>query len=394
MAVFNSLGSNYNFKFAIKALFARNRNGSVKLKDYLEKKYQGQAILLYKGREALQLSIETLKLEKDSYVAITGYTCFAVYDAVEKAGLKSYFLDIDDKLNFSAETLKIAINNNPKIKALVVQNTLGFPCDIERIQKICRDNSVILIEDLAHSIGSFYENKKEAGTTGNFSALSFSQDKVIDTVSGGALIIRDKKYFQKNIDLNPLSKKQQLQDRFYPLLTFLIRFFYKIELGKIFHFLFKKLNLLSKPMSLPNSNRFMKLPDWQANLVFENFKNLEKNLTHRKKITKIYLNNLNDKLKIYNNDKILANSTIIRFPVIVEKRSSLLQFLKNQGIYLSDIWYDAPVAPSSYFSLTAYQGECPKAEEISSKMLNLPTHFNVSEACAKTIADKINQWIK
>lgn len=182
MSIFNSLGSNYDFKFVLKSLFLKNDGG---LKKFLERKYKGQVTLTYKGREAIELALSGLP--KGSLIAINGFTCFAVYEAIKKAGHKALYLDIEKgELNFSPETLKRAVN----VKAVIIQNTLGYPCDIEKISQVCKENKIILIEDLAHSVGTRYENGKEAGMVGDFVALSFSQDKMIDVVSGGALIQR------------------------------------------------------------------------------------------------------------------------------------------------------------------------------------------------------------
>lgn len=182
MNIFNSLGSNYDFQFVLKSLFSR---GGGDLKKILEDKYKGRVTLTRKGREAIELALSGLP--PGSLIAINGFTCFAVYEAIKKAEHKALYLDIDKgDLNFSADTLKRAFN----VKAVIVQNTLGYPCDIEKIAQICKENKIILIEDLAHCVGTKYESGVEAGTVGDFVALSFSQDKMIDAVSGGALIKR------------------------------------------------------------------------------------------------------------------------------------------------------------------------------------------------------------
>jgi len=61
---------------------------------------------------------------------------------------------------------------------------------------LCQENKIVLIEDLAIQLVLFIP-KKEAGTVGDFTILSFSQDKVIDGISGGALIVRNTLYNHK-----------------------------------------------------------------------------------------------------------------------------------------------------------------------------------------------------
>lgn len=391
MSIFNSLGSNYNLRYVLKSLFSDTDKQNHKLKNFLEEKYQGKAILTYKGREALTLALKILNLPKESLVAINGFTCFAVYKAIEKAGCKPICLDLEEEnsdLNFSAGILEKALKENKNIKVVVIQNTLGYPCDIDEILKVCEKNNLILIEDLAHCIGTKYSDGREAGSVGDFVTLSFSQDKVIDAVSGGALIIRNKKYQNPNLASqghalqgDALKNKQQLKDRLYPLFTYKIRFLYDIGLGKPLHFILKKLNLLSKPM-IEGLYDFYSLPNWYCNLALEEFKNLSKQLDHRRKIAEIYAKNLNKNILNSNIVNEISFSSNSRFPIFVKSRGELIKFLKKSKIFISDIWYD-DVAP-----------ECPNAVRVSHQILNLPTHVNVAEKNAIEITERINVWLK
>ncbi len=427
MNIFNSLGSNYNFGFVLKALFAKNKQSfHSDLKKFLEKKYGGTAILVYKGREAITLALDIILKSNDTpQVAINGFTCFAVYKAIETAGYEAVCLDLEygftnphpnplpkgegrDEggygfdLNFSAQELLKSIRQNPKIKVVIIQNTLGYPCDIENIAKVCRQNNLILIEDLAHCVGAKYKNGKEAGTVGDFVVLSFSQDKIIDATSGGALIIRNKKYQHytsprrwqaeshdsSEVDsnetigqLNNVDFNQQLLDRFYPLFTFIIRKTYRIGIGRPIHFLFKTLNLLSKPM---NESFYTKydLPNWYCSLVLNAFDNLEKNLEHRKRIVDIHNRMLDKKITSDSINKNIKLSSCLRYPIFVENRKDLINYLKKEGIYVSDIWYDD------------VDKNLPNAQIAANTILNLPTHINVSENDARKIVQEINQFFR
>ncbi|MBF8250139.1 MAG: hypothetical protein HW400_740 [Candidatus Levybacteria bacterium] len=392
MAIFNSLGSNYNFKYVWQSLFSDGHDQYRKLINFLEGKYNGKTILTYKGREALTLALKILNLSKGSCVAINGFTCYAVYKAIETAGYTPVCLDfeeINSDLNFTPESLEKILIENKNIKAVVIQSTLGYPCDIEKIAQICQEKNLILIEDLAHCIGTKYENGKETGTVGDFITLSFSQDKIIDAVSGGALIIRNKKYNNKKLKIfNTVNSYQQLKDKLYPLFTYKIRFLYNIRLGKPLHYLLKSLNLLSKPMQ-GGLYDFYSLPNWHCNLALIEFGKLKQQLNHRKEIAKIYAKNLNKKILQSRITNKINLSTNLRFPIFVENlpagrqgRGDLIKFLKKHKIFVSDIWYYS-VAP-----------ECPNAVNISNTILNLPTHINVSKKDALKITGKINEWLK
>ncbi len=393
--VFNSLGSNYNLGFAFKALTAgNNQKDKAELLQLLESKYSGRAVLLYKAREAITLALRLLNLPKGSAVAINGYTCYAVYKAIIDAGLTVEYLDIPEKgLNFTGDELNRALTKNSEIKVVMVQNTLGFVCGLEKIAEICKQNNLVLIEDLAHSVGAFYENGKEAGTVGDFTVLSFSQDKTIDGVSGGALIIRNEKY--KNANLPPkesVSDKQQSIDGWYPMLTLIIRTTYGVGLGKAFHAFLKKINWLSLGLGSVDHIVLHELPVWYSGLILERFKNLEQELGHRREVAKIYFENLDSAVLLKTGS--VESSSALRFPISVYNRKGLIEHLRRQNIHVSDIWYDAPVAPAKFLHLSDYHSQCPNSNRLSNDMLNLPTHINVSESIAKTITREINQWLK
>lgn len=169
-----------------------------------------------------------------------------------------------------------------------------------------------------------------------------------------------------------------MKDKFYPLFTYIIRKTYPFGLGKIIHFMLKNLGLLSNPMS-PGSN----LPN--PPLVLEQFANLNKNLNHRKNIASVYAKLINPKILSPKLVSQIPLSSNLRFPIFVENRKSLIKFLKDSQIFVSDIWYDVPLAPS---------GQCPNSKLASEEIVNLPTHANVTEKDAEKISNLINQWLQ
>ena len=141
MAVFNSLGSNYNFRFALATLLPRFGHHHLKLKGFLEKKYDGEAILFHKGREALELALRIIgaidKVPLGSGVLINGFTCFALYKAVVNAGYTPVYLDVEaGDLNFSPEALRKALGANANIKAMGFGYIAAFLSDLAGFQRL------------------------------------------------------------------------------------------------------------------------------------------------------------------------------------------------------------------------------------------------------------------
>ena len=390
--VFNSLGSNYDWDDVRASMRADIPGARQTLSIQLEERYKAKEVkLTYKGREAITLALKAFALPKESFVAINGYTCYAVYESIVAAGLKPYYLDIpNDELNFNARTLSAALKKEKNIKAVMIQNTLGVPCEIREITKICKDKKLIMIEDLAHSIGLIYPGGKEAGTLGDAAALSFSQDKMIDAVSGGAAIFKKRLYMEIDDDIfEPVASKRRMVAHSYPSSTWVIRHFYSLGLGKILHKVLKNLNLLPKPMD-GNAAKPHLLSGWHAHLASHAFSKLGKNIRHRRSIAKIYRDKISNDVQYKHFDE----SIYLRFPLRVKEPKKLIAHLSDAGIFISDIWYDAPIGPIKCLEKTDYRGQCPAAEEAAITMVNLPTHKNISKRDARLIAKEVSKWLK
>jgi dTDP-4-amino-4,6-dideoxygalactose transaminase len=394
MNIFNSLGSNYTFLSALGLFCAWGGSGKrQQLIDALEKRYDGKAILTYKGREALQSALEAVG--ERCGVAITGFTCVAVCEAIEKSGCTARYLDIEDtSLNFSAETLRAALDKHSSIKVAIVQNTLGFPCDIRAIAQLCAERGVVLIEDLAHSVGSRYVSGEAAGKMGDFTMLSFSQDKVIDAISGGALIIRNPAYVPRLAQPTAqVGVARQMKNRLYLLITVLIRLTYPLGIGARIQTMLRSYYARAYTTTKSATKGSVHdLPNALCARILREFENLESDSAHRREIADIYARNIDPRLLRAKESAEIAHSTCLRFPIMVDDRESLVAYCLARGLDIHDTWYDAPVAPKKILAQTSYAGECPVAEKTAAHIANLPTHRQVTVANAHAIAQLVNEW--
>ena len=392
MATFNSLGSNYSWKWVWHSLVARARSGSSEqLVKVLGEHYSGQATLTYKGREALEVALRQSGLPLGSIIGINGFTCYAVYRAVENAGYKAIPIDITPgQLNFGLTELRHFHNKQPDLRAIIIQNTLGYLAEMMELYNYCQKAGLLIVEDLAHSTGAIYAGGRETGTIGAFTMLSFSQDKPLDVVAGGAVI--DRRSIKANkIDLVPnISSAQRLKNRLYPFWSSLIRALYPIGLGRLLHFGLKKLNLMATPMS-DDLEGLHSMSNLTAGLVLDRWQNRGLEFQHRRGIAAVYAQQLPVDLQSLHSAG--GTPTYLRYPIWVENRQSLIDYLRSHRIFVGDTWYDAPIGPKKYLSLTNYQaGSCPNAESLTKHIVNLPTHLNVSTEVASNICAKIKQW--
>jgi perosamine synthetase len=322
-------------------------------------------------------------------VAINGYTCYAVFQGVKAAGLEPLYLDVaEGSVNFGTTELEQALKKNSDISAVMIQNTLGIPCDIEGIGVICKKAKLPLIEDLAHSLGMRYPNGVEAGAVGVMSALSFAQYKVIDAVSGGAIVSKQPLKITGKPMPTPL--RRRLIDPTFPVTTAVIRRTFRAGIGKPIQKTAAALRLLPKPIE-GDASPWHNMTSWHASRIFDGMKLLDKDIARRQNIARIYREQLPPAIQLKHD----TESTYVRFPILVEDPQALIHHLKGAGIFVSDIWYDAPVSPIRLIKDTNYKnGQCKNAEYLSKHMVNLPTHIHVDEAAARLIVKEVNSWLQ
>ena len=159
-----------------------------KFKKFTKSKY---VVGVSNATAALYLSLKALGIKKNDEVIIPDLTFAATANSVLQTGATPVLADIDEEtLNISAES--IIKNINRKTRAIIPVHLAGTPCDMQKIMRIARSNSLKVVEDCAHGIGTSY-NKKHVGNFGNAGCFSFYPTKNLTTIEGGMVITNDKK---------------------------------------------------------------------------------------------------------------------------------------------------------------------------------------------------------
>ena len=132
-------------------------------------------------------------------------TFAATSSAIVNIGAIPVYIDVEtDTLGMSPYSLRTFLEENARLQngkcinkitgreitACMPMHTFGHPCKIDEIKKICDEYNLILIEDSAESLGSFYKGQ-HTGTFGTVGIFSFNGNKTITTGGGGMLITDD-----------------------------------------------------------------------------------------------------------------------------------------------------------------------------------------------------------
>lgn len=366
---FLGLSANYRTKEIWRHTFAVGKESDRDaLRKYLEKRYEGEAILCKNGRSGLALALKAY-FNKGDLVIVNGFTCYAVYEAVKEAGLIPVFADISpDSLNYNDDTLKSALQRGgDSVKGIVVQNSLGNPVDIVAIEKFAKKHGLTIVEDLAHCVGVKYPDGREAGTVGVATAFSFGKEKSIDTVSGGAVVLREpRKHEIKVPELAP-KPSDHLRARFYPFFGVLCRDLTGIHLGGVLMRTLIKLHWVEK--SADNKlDLTRKISKFEAKLALSQFKHLKK-----------------------------SGELPLRDFYLVRNRNELIMKLAESGYYFSGFWYERPVSPERYYKKVHFPEEdCSNAIYVTNRIINMPTYYDkhALEPARKIIEDYLIPYDK
>jgi dTDP-4-amino-4,6-dideoxygalactose transaminase len=368
------LGAGANHKHVLKHLFTHAKEEDcIKLANYLSKKYGGEAILTKNGRSALCIALKAY-FEKGDGIIVNGFTCYAVIEAIKVAGMVPIYADIvPTNLNYDVNTLEKALSSNSAKehppKAIFIQNSLGNPVDIESIEKFTKEHSIVIIEDLAHCAGVKYPDGREVGMVGDALALSFGKEKSIDTISGGAVVLRELNYKLRGapslIPSNPARKSDSLRARFYPLFGKMYRGLSYVKLNGILMRILLAFHWVEKSAD----NRLditRKISPFEAKLALEQLKKLRPD--GEPPLRKFYL--------INNRDEILAE-------------------LRKNGYYFDGFWYERPVSPERYYKEVNFpEEECPNAVAVTQRIINIPNYYTVNDLAQaeRIIREKGQFW--
>jgi perosamine synthetase len=147
------------------------------------------ALATSSGRKGLELILLSLKLAPGDEVLLPAYTLKDLIPVIQKLQLTPVPVDIDtDSFNLSPEYLENKISKRTKV--IIATHIFGSPCQIDRILRIAKKNSLFVIEDCAHAHGAEYQGKK-TGSFGDASFFSFESMKPVNTYGGGMILTND-----------------------------------------------------------------------------------------------------------------------------------------------------------------------------------------------------------
>lgn len=163
-----------------------------------------RAVAVMNGTAALHISLVLAGVERDDLVVTQSLTFVATCNAIAYCGAQPLFIDVDrHTMGLSPTALDAWLQEHAlidaagdcrtrdghrRIRACVPMHTFGHPVDLDALVEVCARWRLVLIEDAAESLGSYYKGR-HTGNFGRIGVLSFNGNKIMTTGGGGMLLM-------------------------------------------------------------------------------------------------------------------------------------------------------------------------------------------------------------
>jgi len=332
--------------------------------NYVSKKY---ALSFNSGTSALHAVLLAHDLTNGE-VIVPSFTFISTANSVVLAGAKPVFAEIENEsYGLDVEDVKEKITS--KTRAILPVHYGGAPCkNIKALKEIANDYNLLLIEDAAESLGSRIKNEM-VGTFGHSGMFSFCQNKVITSGEGGIIVSDSGEIYQK---------------------LKLVRSHGRVENENDYFSTTKELDYIQAGYNY-------RMSSITAALALSQLKKIDKIIKLRRERAK-YFNKILSKIKGIKIPMELQDHYHVyqMYTIQLEDskiREKLRQSLTEAGI-MTKVYFN-PVHLKTFYreNFNYKQGDLPKTEKISGKVLTLPLYPKLNNKEMDYIIEKIKNCL-
>ena len=154
-----------------------------------------KALLTTSCTDALEMCAMLANISFGDEVIMPSYTFVSTALAFVRQGAKIIFADSRED-HPGVDESKIEKLITSKTKAIVPVHYAGVACDMDVIMDIAQRHNLLVIEDAAQAVDSYYKGKP-LGSIGHLAAFSFHETKNIISGEGGLLAINDDQFVKR-----------------------------------------------------------------------------------------------------------------------------------------------------------------------------------------------------
>ena len=195
--------AHYMYQAVSKGKLSGNGDFTKKCQQFFQDRYGFKKCLLTtSGTDALEMCAMLCDLKPGDEVIIPSYTFVSTALAFLREGAKVVFADsMKRNPNLDADTIESLIT--PRTKVIVPVHYAGVACDMDKIMEIANRHNLLVVEDAAQAIDSFYTSNIKhqtlpLGGIGHLAAFSFHETKNITAGGeGGLLVVNDERFIRR-----------------------------------------------------------------------------------------------------------------------------------------------------------------------------------------------------
>lgn len=314
---------------------------------------------------ALYIAMRTLDI-KNRHVLIPSIHFNGVASAVIEAGGEPRYVDVDpDTLNVDPQKVEPFLKD-PHICGIVLNHYGGWSCDYDRIQELQDEWHFYVVEDAACAPFSKYKGTP-CGMLGDVGCFSFDSMKILCVGDGGALCSKHDHFIKKLKSMRYLgfpNKNKSGTDSA------------KDGNGNWWEY------DIDEPSLRHTSN------DIVAAIAREQLKKVPAFLERRKQIWEYYNDRLEGIVKAPPQNRSDCESSYYLYWIQVEKRDELARYLLDHNVYTTFRYHPLHRVKA----LNPWADDCPVADHVADRTLNLPIHQNLTDHDVDKIVHLIRRY--
>lgn len=330
-----------------------NGDFTKKCHTFFEQKYGFKKCLLAtSGTDALEMCAMLCNLKPGDEVIVPSYTFVSTALAFLREGAKVVFADSSaENPNMEVEQIEPLINEKTKVIAVV--HYAGVACDMDAIMALAEKHNLLVVEDAAHCIDSFYKGRPLGGI-GHFGAFSFHETKNISSGEGGMCVINDERFIRR---AEIIWEKGTNRAEFY---RGMVNKYGWVDMGSSF---------------LPS--------EFNAAYLWAQLEQLDDIQGKRKHIWNRYFEGLNGKIgnevKLPNIPEYATNNAHMFYLLCpsLEYRTALMKFLKENDVQTT--FHYLPLHSSQFYKDKHDGRELPNCDRYADTLVRLPLFYELSD---------------
>ena len=309
-----------------------------------------RTVAVNSGTSALHLALLAAGVRQGDEVITVPFTFVATVAAIEYAGAKPVFVDIDPEYHtMDPGALERAIT--PRTRAVVPVHLFGQPADMDPIVEVARRHKLAVIEDACQAHGA-HDKGRRAGSIGDIGCFSFYPGKNLGAFGeGGAAVTNHEPYAEKMRLLRSWGEKTRYEH------------------------------------SMRGFN--YRMDGIQGAVLGVKLKHLEQWTESRRRLAANYGRLLSGTAARIPTERAGVRHVYHAYTVRLPKRDAWRAHLLQTGIQ-TGVYYPVPVhLQPAYRDLGYARGNFPAAETVAGEVLSLPLFPEMTDAQQEEVCDAL-----